>query len=317
MKGCTIRNLITRSRGGAFANTFNNNITITDCNFRNITLNTTDPDPYINVGGVFNIKSNQDVNHTLTIEGCDFINCSVISGTHGGAIFFSGIYFIARGCNFQDCYARQGGGAICLNSAYMRSGSIIEKCLFLSNSAGTFGRDIYQVRNSFITWNKSNIIETCGSTNTINTNDNLFYFVDKDVTSTTFQQGCPNKITIWRTDAQIGQDVENCGGNYVPCKSITNILNRFGQSGFTLIPTGNATEQRIQVDDKDLKISQINFNQHYLIQSHYSSQPGVYPYDRAVIYVRNGKLTLEQMRLICQATYDSDGPMVAVNGQGS
>lgn len=69
----------------------------------------------------------------------------------------------------------------------MRSGSIIEKCLFLSNSAGTFGRDIYQVRNSFITWNKSNIIETCGSTNTINTNDNLFYFVDKDVTSTTFQ----------------------------------------------------------------------------------------------------------------------------------
>lgn len=39
MKGCTIRNLITRSRGGAFANTFNNNITITDCNFRNITLN--------------------------------------------------------------------------------------------------------------------------------------------------------------------------------------------------------------------------------------------------------------------------------------
>ncbi|KAA6392845.1 MAG: hypothetical protein EZS28_011628 [Streblomastix strix] len=305
-----------QSQSGAFANIVNSMVTLTNCNFRNITLNTSSSDQKRNNGGALYFINDEAHNYTLEINQCDFLNCRVDNGNNGGAIYFSGTYFISIGTRFANCYAKQGGGAICLGSSFIRD-SLIDRNMFSNNTVGTLGRDVYQMQSSTFTWNQNNVILTCGSTNTNNPTENLFVFFNSDITSIAFQQGCPDRVTYWRTDAQMGQDVENCGGNYMPCRNITNMLNTFGQSGFTLIPTGNATEQRLQVDDKDMKISLLNFNYHYLIQSHYSSQPGGYPYDRAVIYVRNGKLTLEQMRLICQATYDSDGPMVAVNGQGS
>ncbi|KAA6356918.1 MAG: hypothetical protein EZS28_047555 [Streblomastix strix] len=68
------------------------------------------------------------------MEGCDFINCGIINGSNGGAIYFAGTVFNATGCRFLNCYAKGSGGAICINSSHIQYGSTINRCIFYNNT---------------------------------------------------------------------------------------------------------------------------------------------------------------------------------------